>query len=623
MHLTLCAVFLLLIYVFKNIRFGAPPVGDLRWAKPAPPSQEAEIQDGSYGPICKQTTIKGPQLSGPGANSPIGKAFNQFLAGIPIPSFEAASEDCLFLDLRVPGKAIRDPSLKLPVVSWFYGGAYLFGAKDQFGSIIPFYDGIGLVQQSGGNVIFISSNYRVWFSSKIPPPPPTYSATFSYALAQLGAYGFLAGTTMEKEGLPNTGLYDQRAVLEWIQDYIGLVGGDKGQVSAWGLSAGAGSIMHHLVSFGGTQDPLFQRAVMLSPSFALMFDRKGALEDTFQNFTALAGCAGQGVACLRAASDEALDNANVKLNEAGPLGTVAVGPSPDGSLIRQLPTLELASGNFYKGLDSLVLSLVSDEADLFLPLHVDTDAEITSLIDFTFPSYAKAAGINAAIEAHYPPVMSGNGPTSNYSTVRARLKDFFGESQLQCNVRHLTDAYNGKSYNLQYSVTPGLHGIDLLPLFYKLNLDLGLFGLAEPFPLIPGFGSLSHGYQSYLVSHARSGNPNTYKKTFNIPPAITWPRPDNGGDAISGVLNVGNLGFNVITDRQSTRSRCGFWKDVAAALTASGGYAPPDSVMQSGLAGVDVGDNPSGNFGPSSGNSTRGNSTAKTTPAANPSTSGA
>ena len=69
--------------------------------------------------------------------------------------------DCLFLDIRVPGKAIKDPSLKLPVISWYHGGAYIFGAKDQFGDAVPFYDGVGLIQQSGGNVIFVSSNYRV------------------------------------------------------------------------------------------------------------------------------------------------------------------------------------------------------------------------------------------------------------------------------------------------------------------------------------------------------------------------------------------------------------------------------------------------------------------------------
>ena len=149
---------------------------------------------------------------------------------------------------------------------------------------------------------------------------------------------------MERDGLPNAGLYDQHAALQWIQDYIGLLGGDKTQVSAWGESAGGGSIMHQLVAFGGTQDPLFSKAVMLSPAFGLKFDRKGSLEQTFQNFTELAGCAGQGVACLRAASAEALDNANTKLNIAGPPGTFAVGPSADGNMIRQLAVLELTSG---------------------------------------------------------------------------------------------------------------------------------------------------------------------------------------------------------------------------------------------------------------------------------------
>ena len=149
---------------------------------------------------------------------------------------------------------------------------------------------------------------------------------------------------MEKDGLPNAGLYDQRAALQWIQDYIGLVGGDKSKVSAWGLSAGASSILHHLVSFGGNQDPLFSRAVVQSPAFAIKLDRKGVLEETFQNFTALAGCAGQGVPCLRAASAATLKAANTKLNTEVPEGTMAVGPSADGKLIRQSPVLEFASG---------------------------------------------------------------------------------------------------------------------------------------------------------------------------------------------------------------------------------------------------------------------------------------
>lgn len=144
---------------------------------------------------------------------------------------------------------------------------------------------------------------------------------------------------MEKEGLPNAGLYDQRAVFQWIQDYIGLLGGDKRQVSAWGQSAGAGSILHHLTAFGGTQDPLFSKAILQSPGLGLSFDREGSLEQAFQNFATRAGCAGKGVDCLRAASAETLAAANAE-------GKYALAPSADGKFLRQLAILELASGTY-------------------------------------------------------------------------------------------------------------------------------------------------------------------------------------------------------------------------------------------------------------------------------------
>ena len=60
----------------------------------------------------------------------------------------------------------------------------------------------------------------------------------SLTFQQLGLLGWLAGSTVEKEGVPNAGLWDQRAVLEWINKYISLFGGDPQQVSLWGESAG-------------------------------------------------------------------------------------------------------------------------------------------------------------------------------------------------------------------------------------------------------------------------------------------------------------------------------------------------------------------------------------------------
>lgn len=102
----------------------------------------------------------------------------------------------------------------------------VFGSKDAL-DIIGFYSGTGLIQQTGGNSIYVAGNYR------------------------LGTYGFLAGETMENEGVPNAGFWDQRgplptrislsrlvltilvAVFQWVQDYIGLVGGDPTNVNAW------------------------------------------------------------------------------------------------------------------------------------------------------------------------------------------------------------------------------------------------------------------------------------------------------------------------------------------------------------------------------------------------------
>lgn len=55
---------------------------------------------------------------------------------------------------------------------------------------------------------------------------------------------------------------------------------------------------------------LFSRALLQSPALAMAFDRNGTHEQTFQTFTALAGCATQGLAYLRADSVETSHTAN-------------------------------------------------------------------------------------------------------------------------------------------------------------------------------------------------------------------------------------------------------------------------------------------------------------------------
>ena len=209
------------------------------------------------------------------------------------------------------------------MVVWFYGGAYVFGSKNEFDiSKIPLYSGQGLLKATPDPLIFVAGNYR------------------------LGAFGWLAGSYMEKTALPNAGLYDQRKVLEFVQKYIKKVNGDLTAVSAWGESAGAGSILHHLVSMDGEQDPLFSRAVLQSPAFEWQWDRTGSLNDTYTKFASLAGCKTGNLQCLQSASEDSLDSANQDLFQSTTAcqGVFPLGPSLDGHLINTLPAVALQAG---------------------------------------------------------------------------------------------------------------------------------------------------------------------------------------------------------------------------------------------------------------------------------------
>jgi carboxylesterase type B len=492
-----------------------------------------------------------------------GQANLNSLGGIPVPLFSGGDEDCLFLDVYVPGKALKNPSVKLPVVVWIYGGAYVFGSKDSLQPELPFYDGSGLMGAANNGIIFVTMNYR------------------------LGAYGFLAGTTMEKEGLPNAGLWDQRAAFQWVQDHIGLVGGDPTRVTAMGESAGAGSILHHLVAEGGKLDPLFSKAILQSPAFQMMWDRAGTVQGVFDDFASLAGCRGQGLACLRAASPTAIANANTAINSQVVSGSFAVGPTPDGSFIRQTPALELASGNFWP-IQSLILSHVAQESILFVSGAIQTDAQFDSFLTSIFPNYTIAAGINEEVSSFYPPPSAKGTP---YATQSDRVEAFLRDSCFTCNVRHLTEAVgDSKVWNMQYSVTPGWHGTDLVPTFYNSAFtsdsfleDLATLMVPVIGPLVAG---ISIALQSYFASYVTTGDPNSNRKILNLPPTVKWNHPNSAGEMISGVVNVGDWGFGTVSDDQNQKGACDFWRGFAAAVTALGGYSPPGVVIAQSLTTV-------------------------------------
>lgn len=244
--------------------------------------------------------MKSDQIKNPPGGRP--------LFGDPKSDAELQCEDCLYLDFYVPVSAFQSATELLPVIAWFHGGAYSLGSKNPIG---PIYSGQSILNASNYQTIFITSNYR------------------------LGAFGWLAGDYMQTVGQPNAGLYDQALLLEWVQDYVHLVQGDKDRVSAWGESAGASSVLHHLIREDGGHDPLFSTYAVQSPAFQWAWDNSpdGELDIIYKTFSDLAGCGNKyDINCLINAPSEKLAWANSELfDEVHLKGFFPVGPSVDRS----------------------------------------------------------------------------------------------------------------------------------------------------------------------------------------------------------------------------------------------------------------------------------------------------
>lgn len=181
------------VRTWRGIPYAAPPIGDLRFRAPRPPSTWQGIRDArAFGPLPMQK--RGFEaIGGAGAETPM-------------------DEDCLSINVSAPldaGKGAR------PVVVWIYGGGFSLG-----GSRTPLYRGQHLVER--GDVVFVSFNYRV------------------------GIFGFSDFSGWSTDAYPidsNPGLRDQVAALTWVQENIHAFGGDPGNVTIIGQSAGAMSVV--------------------------------------------------------------------------------------------------------------------------------------------------------------------------------------------------------------------------------------------------------------------------------------------------------------------------------------------------------------------------------------------
>jgi para-nitrobenzyl esterase len=272
------------------IPFAAPPVGDLRWKPPQPAAKwTATLARTKTGAACLQT----------GPDSPFRT--------------RGDSEDCLYLDVHAP--AGKGP---FPVMVWIHGGAFTTGDASTYAD--P-----SLMVSKG--VIVVAIHYR------------------------LGAMGFLAHPALrDADGSAgNYGMMDQQAALRWVKTNIGAFGGDPGNVTIFGESAGGFSVLSHLAS--PPSKGLFHKAIIQSGAYGVenqLTQAQMEANSTTALEKAMAGqdlgptCTGDvTAACLRGLPDAVVRG---KLMTAYGQAVPSVIPSVDGKIMPRTIRATFAAG---------------------------------------------------------------------------------------------------------------------------------------------------------------------------------------------------------------------------------------------------------------------------------------
>ena len=205
---------------YKGIPYAKPPVGELRWKAPVPVEEDHSGYEAKYfGKVPIQTELNSESSS-----------------------FYPQSEDCLYLNIW---RNVMDRSENKPVMVFIHGGSYGWG-----GTADPLYEGTRLVKNHP-DILYVSIAYRI------------------------GMMGFIDLSSLKGgEDYPdscNLGLLDQMEGLRWVQKNIAFFGGDPGNVTIFGESAGGGSVSL-LPLMKGSQG-LFRRVIAQSGSIALTFSR--------------------------------------------------------------------------------------------------------------------------------------------------------------------------------------------------------------------------------------------------------------------------------------------------------------------------------------------------------------
>ncbi|KKY36416.1 putative carboxylesterase type b [Diaporthe ampelina] len=412
------------------------------------------------------------------------------------------AEDCLFAAVYAPANA-TDQSM-LPILMFISGGGFTSNSNGNF-------NGTGLVEASGGNMIVIRANYRV------------------------GILGFIGGTLVEadtKGAVANNGLNDMIAAARWMQQHATKFGGNPNHIVVSGASSGGNAIDVLLAANNGTGFPdLFAGAIAESPGWGsegFSADRDQALNNNLNS----TGClnATDPIDCMRMMPIAEFQNKTTK---------DGWGPTVEGKLIAAPHYQMFEQGRFQN--IPVIYGYASDEAtpSFISNQTVNTTEEVgADILNAVGKSMTDAE--LAAVMAAYPESLNNVSVFGrDVSTRNASLREGSGaqwqrdaaiktELKEHCVAAFLSDMYSsvGQTQNYAYrynildetaggNADKGLyspHVSELYSVWGKNNTDGGDPGCikldsADPLSCATG----AEIAQAYWISFVRSLNPNTFR----------------------------------------------------------------------------------------------------------------
>ena len=257
----------------------------------------------------------------------------RFGARVGVRKFQSTSEDALTLNVTAPMRPARELR---PVLVFIHGGAYLFGT-----SALKVYSGVHLARR--GDVVIVSMNYR------------------------LGAFGYLDFRAFGTRTRPfdvNCGLRDQVAALQWVQRNIARFGGDPGNVTVFGESAGANAVVTLLAT--PSAEGLFHRAIAQSAPADLAIDPEAAARYARRTIDALGAAPDEIATALASVDPTTLRHAakvmTATADDEHP-AMFPMGPVVDGDFLPEAPITAMAAGRAHRV--PLIIGTNRDEGTLF------------------------------------------------------------------------------------------------------------------------------------------------------------------------------------------------------------------------------------------------------------------